>query len=427
MRGARLVLVELLDLASPKNIFSMVTTKLYLDARAIKPGAKAPIRVVLTKKGLRAFISTGVQVLPSQWDAVRQLVVGHPQKQLLNGALAARKVEVDECLRRMERDGRQVNLTTTQIKKLVEQELEPEEAPAPAKVERRGLLAMLDEMIETKEGGTRTLYEATRRRLLEFQPELAKVMMEDVTVKWLEGFDSFLARTSPSRNARNIHHRNIRAVFNRAIDEEVTTWYPFRRFKLRPAPTAKRSLSLRQLRKVALTPVPPELEEARDMWLLSFCLRGVNVADLAGLEDADDTGCVNFVRRKTHRVYSIKLEPEARAIIRRYKGAGGKLLNILDRYKHYRSWYMGFSRRLRRLKEFYNLLGDGIRIPELTSYWARHSWATLASDLDVPKETIAAGLGHGGHDVTDIYIRYDVRKVDRANRLVLDAVFGEGK
>lgn len=60
--------------------------------------------------------------------------------------------------------------------------------------------------------------------------------------------------------------------------------------------------------------------------------------------------------------------------------------------------------------------------PELTTYWARHSWATIAASLDIPKETIAAALGHGGNTVTDIYIDFDAKKIDEANRRVIDWV-----
>lgn len=58
--------------------------------------------------------------------------------------------------------------------------------------------------------------------------------------------------------------------------------------------------------------------------------------------------------------------------------------------------------------------------PDLSQYWCRHTWATMAAELDIPKETIAAGLGHGGNTVTDIYIRFDQKKVDDANRRIID-------
>ena len=70
-----------------------------------------------------------------------------------------------------------------------------------------------------------------------------------------------------------------------------------------------------------------------------------------------------------------------------------------------------------------NEIEDGVVIQKLTSYYARHSWATVAAELDIPKETIAAGLGHGGNSVTDIYIDFDMKKVDAANRQILDYVF----
>jgi integrase len=60
--------------------------------------------------------------------------------------------------------------------------------------------------------------------------------------------------------------------------------------------------------------------------------------------------------------------------------------------------------------------------PKLSTYWARHTWATIAASLDIPKETIAHALGHGSTTVTDIYIDFDMKKVDDANRKVLNYV-----
>ena len=66
--------------------------------------------------------------------------------------------------------------------------------------------------------------------------------------------------------------------------------------------------------------------------------------------------------------------------------------------------------------------------PDLSSYWARHTWATIAAELDIPKETISAALGHEiGSSITSIYIRYDQKKVDEANRKVIDYVNGYRK
>lgn len=249
---------------------------------------------------------------------------------------------------------------------------------------------------------------------------------EDIGRDWLTGFERHLAQTSASQNARNIHLRNIRAVFNAAIDDEITTFYPFRRFKIRPVATIKRSLSVDQLRALFEYQVEDNVVKYVDMFKLIFCLIGINVIDLCRLREVRE-GRIEFYRSKTNRLYSIKVEPEAQALIDKYRGKG-QLLYMLDRYASHKDYMRRLNENLRRVgkvtrsglggKKHYEPL-----FPDITSYWARHSWATIAASLDIPKETIAAALGHGGNSVTDIYIDFDRRKVDEANRRVLDWVF----
>lgn len=400
----------------------MVTTRFYLDCRGTAPGAPAPLRLVITKNSLRAFVPLNVCLLPSQWDARRQMVAGHPRRAALNNLLQAKKVEVDRIIFRLSSEGDCLSgLRASQIKDMVLAELSPD-----AGEERSTFLTCYTDWMNSKRGRTREIYEATLRRMKAFCPKLGALSFEDITVRWLEDFDAFLSRTSPSRNARNIHFRNIRTVFNRAIDDEMTQCYPFRRFKLRPAATRKRSLGIKQIRKIVFSPVPEWIEPYRDMWVLSFYLRGINVVDLCRLTGIDADGYVRYRRAKTHREYSVFVEPEARAIIERHRGKG-HLLYMLDGHSGYRIWYSQFCNGLRALVRHLNGIEDGVRIDELTSYFARHSWATVAAGLDIPKETIAAGLGHGGNSVTDIYIDFDARKVDAANRRIIDFVLGLGE
>lgn len=235
----------------------------------------------------------------------------------------------------------------------------------------------------------------------------------------------FLAQTAPSKNARNVHLRNIRAVFNDAIDDEVTTCYPFRKFKIRPVATPKRSLSVEQLRKLFAWQVEDYAVKYLDMFKLTFFLIGINVVDLCKLKVITQEGRVKFHRAKTGWLYNIKVELEAAQIIMRYWGRR-QLLNMLDTYKSHKYYlkHLNFGllhigrvevgkRGAKSVKPLH---------PLLTTYWASHSWATIAASLDIPKETIAHALGHGGNTVTDIYIDFDQRKVDEANRRVIDWV-----
>lgn len=163
--------------------------------------------------------------------------------------------------------------------------------------------------------------------------------------------------------------------------------------------------------------------------MLIFYLGGINIIDLCYLKEIRN-GYIEYRRAKTGRLYKIKVEPEALEIIERYKGKE-YLINIMDRYTDYRDYRQRINRNLGEIgtteivKDKIGKLRKKKRtasFPDLTTYWARHTWATIAAELDIPKETIAATLGHGGHDVTDIYIAFDQRKIDKAIRQVIDYV-----
>lgn len=163
--------------------------------------------------------------------------------------------------------------------------------------------------------------------------------------------------------------------------------------------------------------------------MLMFYLIGVNAADLFNAKhSALVNGRFEYKRAKTGKLYSVKVEPEAMDIIEKYKGKS-YLLNIMDEYRNYKDFLhrMGIGLKQIGKLERKGLGGKKIRtplFPDLSSYWTRHTWATIASELDIPKEVIAHALGHSwaNSTTTDIYIRFDNKKVDEANRKVIDYV-----
>lgn len=273
--------------------------------------------------------------------------------------------------------------------------------------------------------GTKGVYKHTLDKIRAFDKDVDKKCFEDITLRWLTDFEAFCAKTA-CKNARNIHLRNIRAVFNNAIDYEITTAYPFRRFKIRPEATRKRSLSVDELRRLFAYPVEPYAEIYRDCFKLIFMLIGINSVDLWALKSVTRDGRIEYKRAKTGRQYSIKVEPEALEIIKKHQGSKG-LLSIADRWSDSRNFRHQCNKALQKIGQVERKGRGGKKIiaaefEGLTTYWARHSWATIAASLDIPKDTIAHALGHGGNTVTDIYIDFDQSKVDEANRRVLDWV-----
>lgn len=131
-------------------------------------------------------------------------------------------------------------------------------------------------------------------------------------------------------------------------------------------------------------------------------------------------------RAKTGRLYSIKIEPEAAAIIQKYAGRT-HLVNGLERYSDENSYLSRMNKRLKYLGcprgKRGKILDKGL-FPDLSTYWSRHTWATIAYEIGIPVDIIGQALGHSdrSHSVTFIYIKEDQGKVDEANRKVLDYI-----
>lgn len=397
----------------------MAKIKTYFDVRhvSVKSG-EAPVKLALSHRTRTAYISLNISVLPKYWDAEKEVIIGHPRRKSLNDQIKNKTIELLAALQEVESkfdiDGMNVNELRDRIIEFANPDrIKVSEVPTVAK--------MFTKFSELKGGRTKGLYECTWRKISAYEGKRAETLrFEDVSVDWLHRFNAFLAETAPSANARAIHMRNLRAVFNYAIDNEITTNYPFRRFKIKNEATRKRNFNVETLRVIFnATNLEPWMEKYRDLFKLSFMLMGINFVDLCNLTEVHN-GRIEYIRAKTKKPYSIKVEPEIEELIAKYRG-DMHLLNYLDSYKSYRHFYNNTCKGLRAIKAKLNEL-EGVDIDTLTTYWARHSWATIAASLDIPKETIAAGLGHSSHSVTDIYIEFDKRKVDVANRRVLNYV-----
>lgn len=396
----------------------MTRTKLYLDTRAAKDGQAAPLKLAINRKSKTALISLDVKLLPTQWNARAEKVVSHPNRLFLNSYIARRKLDIDTLILKLSETGEIANMSATDIKAWVLDKLFPESHESdksPLFAER------MAKFTESKRGSTRKLYQYTYRRIAAYCKEFQQLSFEDITKEWLTEFDTYLTDEGLTVNARSVIFRNVRTVFNDAIESGITQAYPFRRFKIRSEATPKRSLSVEQLRVLFNAPTDGKTAKALDIFKLIFLLIGINIVDLCRLRIIND-GRVVFHRSKTNRLYSIKVEPEAQEIINRHKGTE-HLLDILDVYNDHQSYTNTLNKLLKQIGMIASSPSSKPIFPNLSTYWARHSWATIAASLDIPKETIAAALGHGGNTVTDIYIDFDRDKVDAANRRVIDWVF----
>lgn len=205
---------------------------LFMDKRRPAADGRCPVKLSAywqeNGRKCRIFIPTGVSILPQQWDTVRERDrKSNANNALLTAFLDKSKQFTTECLK----NGTQAKGTA--LRAFIEQ-------PTPM----GDLLIPYAKHIASlkRARNTRTLYESTIAKLRDYAGEQAdRLTFQDITPTWLAELDAWMAQ-SLSINGRAIHLRNLRAVFNAAINDERTTAYPFRRFKVRQEQTRKRSL-----------------------------------------------------------------------------------------------------------------------------------------------------------------------------------------
>ena len=409
----------------------MATTKFYLDTRAVKGDNYAPLKVVITKHGHASYISLDVKLLPSQWDEKRQRATNIENQNKINNYIYNRKVQIDNAIMELSSRGELTKMTSTQIKNKVKSYLDP-------KAEIQNLFINRYKKFTESRNAERTkeIYKTTLNKILTFDKNAASMSFEDINKDWLISFDNFLKKEGLKKNSRNIHFRNIRAVINDAIDNEITTHYPMRKMDINPEETEKRSLTIEELRLLFDYPVKKWQQKYLDYFKLTFYLIGINPVDLCNCkrEDIKD-GRLIYKRRKTGKLYSIKIEKEAQDIIEKYSGEK-LLVNFSERMTNYKTFVSRANKALKKIG-IVNMVYNSSHSKKnkfeykplfnsLSIYWARHTWATLAYSIGISDELIAAALGHShGNRITSIYIDKSIANIDDVNRKVIDYVLNQ--
>lgn len=337
-------------------------------------------------------------------------------------------MDITSELIKLEIEGKLDSMQTSELKKrmlLLCGKVEEDETPADL------LWPILQEYISLqRNAGTMNVYQQTASRLKAYDNHIEQRTFNDIDASWLQRFDDFLALTAPKRNARNIHHRNIRRIFNYAINtKHLSIAYPFRAFKIIPEATANRALTIDQIRQLRTYPLDePHLAKYRDIFMLMTYLRGINGADLfTALKSDIINGRLEYKRKKTGTFYSVKIEPEAQAIIDKYAGER-YLLDICDTWSNPTDYLRKMDKGLKKIgpmerkgqggKKFYKGL-----FPDLSSNWARHTYASMGAALNLPINIVSEGMGHKiGSPTTAIYIHYIRQQVDDATRKIIDFI-----
>ncbi|WP_294142070.1 site-specific integrase [uncultured Sanguibacteroides sp.] len=253
------------------------------------------------------------------------------------------------------------------------------------------------------------------------------VPLDEVDSHLMVEYEIFLHANDACPNTSSYYMRGLRAIYNRAVEKELTIQRsPFKHVYTGIDKTVKRAVPLkiiRQIRKLDLT-LFPAMDFARDIFMFSFYTRGMSFVDMAYLKKKDlQNGILSYRRQKTGQLLFIKWERPMQEIIDKYDTGGSpyllpiiKNMNANERWQYKNAAHLVNS-KLKRLGEKL-----GLAMP-LTSYVARHAWASIAKSKNVPLATISEAMGHNSEKTTQIYLAsLDTSAVDKANSQILKSL-----
>ncbi len=402
----------------------MTTVKVKFRAPSIESKEGVLYYRVIHNRMVRQ-ICAGSKLYDREWDDVAQDVTLYPgiessrRKYLLSvrKRLAEDTAKLRSIVSRLERNG--VSYTSDKVVELFR-----------SKAECGSFISFARQTIEELKriGKMRTseTYTAALQSFLRFRKE-RDTLFDEMDSSLMVEYESELKKMGVCPNSTSFYMRNLRAIYNRAVEKDLTPQnFPFRHVYTGIDKTVKRAVPLkviRQLRDLNLNANSVD-GLARDLFLFSFYTRGMSFIDMAYLKKSDlRNGILTYRRQKTGQQLFIKWEKPMQEIIAKYDtSATPYLLPIIRDIKtDGRRQYLNASHFINaRLKK----LGKQLKLPiPLTSYVARHAWASIAKSKNIPVSIISEAMGHDSEYTTRIYLAsLDTSGVDKANLAILKSL-----
>lgn len=273
---------------------------------------------------------------------------------------------------------------------------------------------------------TAETYKATLNSFKKFRQD-EDIMLDCLNSEVMEAYEAWHHNRGVTPNTISFYTRILRAVYNRAVENEVIeNRSPFRHVYTGIDKTVKRALPLEVIKKIKGMDLSlnAALDFARDMFMMSFYLRGMSFIDMAYLKMSDlKSGYITYRRRKTGQQLTIEWTNDMQLVLDKYpENESDYLLPIIKTVDinercTYRNVGYNINRSLKQISQMLNL---NFR---LTMYVARHSWASAAKAKGVPLGVISEGMGHDSEATTQIYLAsLDTSAVDRANAMILKSL-----
>ena len=365
---------------------------------------ESPLMLRICKDGRRKYESIGISILPSLWDFKQNKPTRKcPNKEYIERLIAEKvKVYTDKVI---EFKSQEKEFTATSLMEKVNKP-----------VKRKTVQEVFNQYIQELESANRLryadMYKCTMHSLIKFNKHL-DIPFSDMDTIWLKRYEVWLQSQGLAINTLGTRFRHLRVIYNFAIEEKIvkSEYYPFNSFKVSKLSqtTAKRSIQKGEILSVLNYQGQTPLEcLAIDLFTFSYLAAGINFGDIARLtKDNILENRLIYIRKKTQKQIKVSLQEQAIKLIRKYSMPDNPyLFPILSSFhKTEQQKVNRIHKIIAKVNKSLKEIGERLNIPiDLTTYVARHSFATVLKRSGVNTSLICEALGHSSERVTQIYL-----------------------
>ena len=376
-----------------------------------------PIKIRVCKDRKARDINLGVSTKMEHWAFEKnQPKADCPNRELLEKLIASKISEVKSKIVELKSEDKEFSATTLVYK-----------VSNPVKLVTVGELFRqhLSRLEEEKRTGYRLSIQQTYNSLIKFNRHL-DIPFSEMDYNWLRRYETLLRKQGKSENTIGIRFRTIRMIFNLAIEMEVVKpeYYPFKKFKVSKLhqDTAKRAITKDDVQAIINYPTAGKgfyVCLAIDLFTFSYFMGGINFVDMAFLTERNviDNRLI-YTRKKTGKLINLPLQERAALLLKRYKDKSKPYLFpiLSDFHKTEQQRLNRLHKVITKVNTVLKSLGEELNIPvKLTTYVARHSYATILKRAGVPTSIICESLGHSSEKVTQVYLdSFENSQIDKA-------------
>ena len=403
---------------------SMATTRFKFRASSIS-GKQGTLFLQVIHQRVARQVSTKYKLYSNEWDADSQSVV------IRRDTSSERSQYLHIVQETLQRDTSRLQLIILTLDHSRKEYKAEDVLKRFLKKEQSNVFAVFAETLidKKREEGHRSLatkYQSSLNSLIRFLKGRL-LTFEDMDSSLMLSYENYLKDLGRCPNTTSFYMRNLRAIYNQAVEQGLTPQnHPFARVYTGIAKTVKRAVNIEEVQKIKAKELPPNSAEefSRDIFLFSLYTCGMSPTDIAHLLKSDLQGDhLSYRRQKTGQRITIRWEPCMQKLVDKYNNDDSPYLIPLitrpgeDEERQYQNRIHLINHHLKKLGEELGLSS------RLTSYVARHSWASIAKSQDVPVAAISEAMGHTTERTTRIYLKsFDNTLVDCANQKVLSAI-----